>query len=245
MVVNQDFIIAGQTSEYDAFFLMASPAVSGIHSIDDLANPTKTVGLSPGIMNQSPMNTGLAKGTKRIVDEVNKRRRKADPNAFNFTLANYFSNSTEFMEILNNNNVASSTAKFIANTYAPKAQYNKYIVAGSFHQLKDGEIGSSLATGFGVPNRGVTIATTQFAKSGILDTLTWHALSSLFIGTAEVSKLDEEITPGNSSAIALGERARDAFLSYTKKPENVYWYENIKSLPAFPTFATQTITCRI
>ena len=222
-VLNKDYEIVGTTSTDALFFFMASPA-SGIKSIEDLADPEKTVGMNKEIYLSAGSQTGLTIGTKKIIKEINEKRVKADPDAFLFTFTDPYDEKAEarlfeMLERINNN--PSSTEKVVVSWYAPWWGDAKYIGQGVFQKLDNGKLGLD---NFGVPNRGVTVASRSFIRSGAIDPATWNALQSLFVGAKAISAIDL-IAKNNDKT--TGEEFLDVYRDYVKQnAELKYFVDN-------------------
>lgn len=233
-LLNKDYVIAGQQSELDLFFFMGSAAVS-LSSIDDLADPVKTVGYHPEIYFSAGPQTGLNKGSVKIIDEINKMRKVKDPSAFSFTYNNVDFDSAvkaKLFNLLDANNKASTTSKFIVSWFAPWWGYDTYINSGSYKQLSNGVIG---AKHFGLPNRAVTITTPKFLQSGVIDIASWNAISTLFLGSNAVSKMDLLWKNDKNKTKPEYKNALDVFSAYVHQPENAGYAYFINSSVALRT----------
>ena len=189
--LNKDYHIVGATSTDALFFFMASPAVATASSIDDLADPTKTNGIDPEIYLCAGAQTGLTIGTKKIVEDINARRRAADPSAFNFTTTvgpwDAAAKARLFAKLDSINDDPANTDKIVVAWFGPWWGDSKYIDQGRFKRMSNGKTGEAR---FGMPNRGVTLASRKFVESGVIDRATWGALESLYVGAKAIAAMD-------------------------------------------------------
>lgn len=188
--INQDYVITGVTSEEGLFFWMASSGAynAGIRSIDDLSDPGKTIGFDFRVYQSSPADSGLALGTMKIVDDLNAARTAADINAPLFYYNSTWNSKVEDeLYVFLDANLANTTSKFMVAWFTPWWGYETYITNGPYQQLENGNIGGS---NFGRTNRGSTITTPMFLRSGVIDQTTWNALSTIFVSNAAISSMD-------------------------------------------------------
>lgn len=136
--------------------------------------------------------------TVNIINDLNEKRLAINSSALLF----YYDatwNSAVKADLFNMLDTAGSgNDTFIVAWYLPSWGYQAYIVNGQYIELANGDVGT---TYFGRINRGTTISTPQFAKSGVIDTTTWDVLSSVFVGVDAISAIDSYLHNHSSATI--------------------------------------------
>ena len=114
-----------------------------------------------------------------------------DPNAFLFTTTagawDDAAKSRLFAKLDSINNNATNAEKIVVSWFGPWWGDSKYIDTGRFTRMSNGQTGEDA---FGMPNRGVTLASRKFVESGALDRATWGALESLYVGAEAIAAMD-------------------------------------------------------
>ena len=77
--------------------------------------------------------------------------------------------------------------KIVVSWFGPWWGDSKYIDQGRFTRMTNGKTGEAV---FGLPNRGVTLASRKFVESGTIDRATWGALESLYVGAEAIATMD-------------------------------------------------------
>ena len=232
--LGEDYIIVGTTSDKGVFFWMTTPAAydSGILSIDDLADPSKTEGFDMRVYMTSSPDTGLTMFSSEIIDSLNAQRQAINPSASLFYYNDTWNEEVSASVYSMLDNSSSYSEKFLVTWWTPWWGYEYYIANGQYKELSNGVTGSQY---FGRINRGTTLSTPMFAKSGVIDSTTWNVLASIDVGNDAINYMDSYLHNHSSATIY------DAFDIMMADPRYSYWYRDYRNMSTFlgaPTVCT-------
>lgn len=202
---------------------MNTPAAydSGILSIDDLADRSKTEGFDMRVHMTSSPDTGLMMFSSQIIDSLNAQRQAIDPSA---SLIYYIDTWNKEVSASTNtmlDNSSNYSEKFLVTWWTPWWGYKYYIANGKYKELSNGVIGSQCLGGI---NRGTTLSTLKFAKSGVIDSTTWNALPSIDVGNDAINYMDSYLYNHISVTVY------DAFDIMRVDPRYLYWYRDYRNM---------------